>query len=180
MKKAVLFAGAALLAATVSGSVFAQQPAPMNKADKARMANEANGPDNAFIVKAANSNTFEIESSKIAVARSKNAEVKKFAQQMITDHTKAGSELKAAAGAKVPANPDPATFARIEKIKAAKDDAFDAAYIDEQKTAHDEAVGLFTNFTKSGGDPKLKAFAEKTLPTLKMHQDHVKHLNASK
>jgi len=179
MKNALLCAGTAALSLSLaSGTVLAQQPAPMDKADKARMANEANGPDNAFILKAANSNMFEIESSKIAVSRSKNADVKKFAQQMITDHTKAGSELKTIAGAKVPTDPDPATVARIEKIKAAKDDVFDAAYIDEQNAAHDEAVGLFTKFTDSGADPKLKGFADKTLPTLKMHQDHAKTLKA--
>src|SRR5690606_19029336 len=95
------------------------------KSSTARTANEADGVDNAFIVKAANSGVFEIESSKIAVERSKNADVKAFAQQMIADHTKADQELKAIAQDKIPAKPDAATVARIEKIKAATDDQFD-------------------------------------------------------
>jgi len=68
-------------------------------------------------------------------------------------------------------------MARIEKIKSASDENFDSVYVDEQKAAHDEAVGLFANATKTVEDAKLKAFAEKTLPTLKEHQEHVKHLN---
>lgn len=114
----------------------------------------------------------------IAVERAKDPEVKKFAQQMIKDHTKAGSELKSVAGKIVPTEPDPATVARIEKIKNASDDRFDAVYVNEQKAAHDEAVGLFTTASEKAADEKLKAFAAKTLPTLKEHQEHVKHLNA--
>lgn len=41
----------------------------------------------------AGANFFEIESSKIALEKSSSEDVKKFAQQMIDDHTKAGEKL---------------------------------------------------------------------------------------
>jgi putative membrane protein len=168
-----------VIALTLAGCGEQKSSAPEAKApaEKAMAENTADGPDNAFIMKAANSDMFEIESSKIAAERAKDPDIKKFAEQMIADHTKSSSGLKAAAGDKVPTDPEPATVARIEKIKAASDDDFDAAYVDEQKAAHDEAVGLFTTASENADDPKIKDFAAKTLPTLKEHQEHVKNLN---
>jgi putative membrane protein len=46
-----------------------------------------------FIKEAATSDMLEIEAAKIAQQRG-NADEKKFAEQMITDHTKTSSELK--------------------------------------------------------------------------------------
>lgn len=140
------------------------------------MAQDKTGPDHVFVTKAAISNMFEIESSKIAVEKAKDPEVKKFAQQMISDHTKAGKEMMAVA-ADAPKELDAAHLAKVEKLKKAEGEKFDAAYVDEQVTAHDEAVALFTKFSAEAETPKLKEFASKTLPTLKEHQEHVKHLN---
>lgn len=183
MKPGILLAGLGAIALSLAAFVTPSSAQNETKAgtpnaEKATMKNTADGPDKVFVLKAANSNMFEIESSKIAVKRAKDPEVKKFAQQMITDHTKAGSELKSVAGEMVPKEPDDATKARIEKINAAADDKFDALYVSEQKSAHDEAVGLFTKASEAAEDPALKAFASKTLPTLKEHQEHVKHLNS--
>jgi len=47
-----------------------------------------------FVSEAAASDIFEIESSKLAVERSKDAATKTFARQMIADHTKTSEELK--------------------------------------------------------------------------------------
>jgi putative membrane protein len=177
MKTTVLICVASAVFLSGCGEQMSSAPTEKTAAEKAMAANPADGPDNAFIMKAANSGMFEIESSKIAVDRAKDSEVKKFAQQMVTDHTKASAELKAAAGDKTPAKPDAATAARIEKIKTSPDDGFDALYVDEQKAAHDEAVGLFTTASENAADAKIKDFAAKTLPVLKAHQDHVKQLN---
>src|SRR5262249_56710139 len=58
-----------------------------------------------FAKKVAAANTFEIESSQLALEHAQSADVKSFAQQMISDHTKAGEEFKqaiAAAGVSPP------------------------------------------------------------------------------
>ncbi|MFC5068883.1 DUF4142 domain-containing protein [Flaviflagellibacter deserti] len=140
------------------------------------MAQDKAGPDHVFVTKAAMSNMFEIESSKVAVEKAKDPEIKKFAQQMISDHTKAGKEMMAVAP-DAPKELDAAHLAKVEKLKEAEGEKFDAAYIDEQVVAHDEAVALFTKFSTEAETPKLKEFAAKTLPTLKEHQEHVKDLN---
>ena len=43
---------------------------------------------------------------------------------------------------------------------------------------HDKAVALFTQEANSGSDSETKAWAAKTLPTLKAHQAEAKTLAA--
>lgn len=132
-----------------------------------------------FVKKAAISNQFEIDSSKLALERSQNAEVRKLAQQMIDDHTKAGADFKAAlvAGkvdqALVPTGLDKKHQRIMENLREEDAEDFDDEYVDAQERAHRKAVNLFEDYAKDGDNAALKDFAAKTLPTLKQHKDHV-------
>ncbi|RWF28204.1 MAG: DUF4142 domain-containing protein, partial [Mesorhizobium sp.] len=64
----------------------------------------------------------------------------------------------------------------LDELKRVSGEAFDQAYIKMQTDAHRQAVALFSTYAKSGDDPAMKEFAKKTLPTLKMHEKHVKEL----
>jgi putative membrane protein len=131
--------------------------------------------DAEFATKAASGDLFEIESSKLAKDLAKSDEVKKFAEQMIADHTKASKELMEAAkkaGVGLPAKATDEHAKLLEKVKGAKGE-FDAVYMEAQMAAHKDAVELFTNAAKNAKDPGLKAFAEKTLPVIKAHYEHV-------
>ena len=135
-----------------------------------------------FVATVASSDMFEIKSSQMALKASASAEVKSFAQQMINDHTKSSKKLKSAAAAekiKVPAKTADKHQAMLASLEGKKGPEFDRAYMDEQSKAHDEAVALFTSYAEAGEEPKLKAFAAETLPTLKMHQEHAKKLSAA-
>jgi putative membrane protein len=46
---------------------------------------------------------------------------------------------------------------------------FDKGFIDAAVTDHQKAIELFENEAERGGDAQLKAFARKTLPTLRNH-----------
>lgn len=177
MKKtiALAFAAAACLTLSVVPAVYAKSPA---SADTAAAA--FNVDKTSFVKVVSSSNAFEIESSKLAEQKAKDGDVKEFAKQMIADHTKAAEELKKAAksdGAEPPLAPKHA--AMLETLKGASDQDFQALYIEMQATAHMEAVSLFATYAKGGDDPALKAFAEKTLPTLEMHKMHVQKLVAA-
>ena len=128
-----------------------------------------------FVEMAGRSNNFEIAAAKVAVERTKDAEVKKFAEQMITDHGKAGLALNAAAGvtqkAMVPVTLDAAGTQKVDLLKAASDTDFDKTYIDQQVEAHREAVALFTSYSLNGDRGNLKDYAGDTLPTLKQHYE---------
>src|SRR6185437_11616222 len=61
----------------------------------AAMAAEVPKETKTFIDKVAVSNKFEIDTSQLALKYGSSAGVKAFAQQMITDHQKAGQNFKA-------------------------------------------------------------------------------------
>ena len=137
-----------------------------------------------FAKKVAAANTFEIQSSELAQQRAQSAEVKSFAQKMISDHTKAGKDFKAAVqeaniSPPPPEQPDAKQKAILAKLEKAQGAAFDKAYVNAQLNAHKEAVSLFRNYSKSGKTEPLKSFAQKTLPTLEHHLTMVQDLNKS-
>src|SRR5438309_962383 len=73
-----------------------------------------------FVKEAAISDLFEIESSKLAVDKGDEA-TKAFAQQMITDHTKTSSELKAAVAGDpkdpIPTAVDSSHQSKLDKLR---------------------------------------------------------------
>ena len=126
-----------------------------------------------FVKEAAMSDMLEIESSKIAQQKG-NADEKKFAGQMITDHTKTSSELKSMVSsgdvkAEIPAALDSSSQSKLDKLRDAKPEDFAAQYDPMQVSAHKDAVSLFERYAKGGDDPKLKGWAAKKLPTLQHH-----------
>lgn len=132
-----------------------------------------------FVDAAASGGLFEVESSKLALERSKSDAVKAFARMMIDDHTKANDELKAiATGASlnVPTAPQDGPADHLKAVQDAADADFDRTYIQHQTQAHDETVALFTAQAGSTQTPELAAFAARTLPTIKMHAEHARML----
>jgi putative membrane protein len=125
------------------------------------------------------SNMLEIQSSEIALQRASSSDVKAFANQMIQDHTKASQEMTAVLEQEgmTPPKELAAPHAKMLKELTDTNSNFDAAYLQMQQAAHVEAVGLFQNYSSKPDDQALGAFAQKTLPTLQMHLEHVTKLN---
>jgi len=97
---------------------------------------------------------------------------------MITDHSKAGEELKSVAvksGVTVPTTSSAEQKQAAQKLARLKGADFDNAYAAQMVKDHEGAVALFENEASSGSDADLKAFAGKTLPTL---QEHLKMAKA--
>jgi putative membrane protein len=134
--------------------------------------------DQSFVAKAAAAGAAEIADAQIALTNSRRQDVKDFAQRMIDDHTKAANQLKLIAGGKGIALPSGETSAdqkQTDALKKLTGTKFDHAYITGQRTAHKQAVALFTTESKNGKDSQLQSFAAQTLPTL---QDHLKMITA--
>ena len=146
---------------------------PVAKAAKGAADSAVSAQDREFATKAAQAGHAEVTAGKLAASKASSGDVKKFATQMVDDHTKSGDELKPIAeskGIKLPAEPDAAhkqLAARLEKLQGAE---FDRVYVAEAGVKdHKAAVDLFTAQAKNGKDPELKAFAQKTLPTVEHH-----------
>jgi putative membrane protein len=130
----------------------------------------------AFVSNASQSDMYEIQAGKIAQKRSKNADIKAFAKQMVTDHTATTNALKPAATAagQTPAvQLDNRRQGFIDNLNQASDADFDKTYVDQQVAAHKEALDLMNGYAKDGSDAGLKAAAAKTAPKVQMHLDKI-------
>jgi putative membrane protein len=129
-----------------------------------------------FVNAAGQAGMVEIRTSEMALEKSKNAEVKAFAQKMIDEHKAAGDKLNTAASAAALAAP-PATLddfhmRRINDLVETDGDAdFDADYMALQVDAHNDAIKLFEDYSKDvNAISQLKMFADETMPTLVAHK----------
>ena len=59
--------------------------------------------------------------------------------------------------------------ALLQQLQAASGAEFDRIYVRQQVAAHQQAVDLFGNYSRSGDNPLLKQWAAKTLPDLQEH-----------
>jgi putative membrane protein len=136
-----------------------------------------------FIKEAATSDMLEIGASKLAEQKG-NADEKKFASQMITDHTKTSSELKSMLSGDmkgaIPTALDDSSQKKLDKLRDAKPEDFASEYDPMQVSAHKDAVSLFERYAKGGDDPKLKDWAGKTLPALQHHLEMAQDMNKNR
>jgi putative membrane protein len=171
-----------------SGSGTADKAAaksPAAPADKS--ADKAGGKlaraDAAFLKQAAQNGHAEVESSKLALTKAVNTQVKGFAQQMVDDHTKTGQELAALAaskGVEVPKEPSVAQKAKLKMLSAADGANFDKRYADSMGVAaHQDTLKLFQKAAAGATDPDVKAFASKSLPTLQHHLQMAQELKTA-
>jgi putative membrane protein len=114
---------------------------------------------------------FEIQSSKLA-ARRTTSDVQAFANQMVTDHTKTTGDLAGLAQAAMIPLPKQMTSSQqkmLEKLRGLKGKELAKQYMDDQVSAHKEALSLFQRYGKGGDNDALKGWANQTLPTLQQH-----------
>ncbi len=128
--------------------------------------------DATFVKKASCGGMAEVKAAETALQKASDANVKQFAQRVVDDHAKANRELEDLAsrkGWKVEKTIEEKHQKELDKLNGMSGQEFDKAYMDCQLKAHEEAVKLFKQESKSGQDPDLKAWATKTLPTLEEH-----------
>lgn len=185
MKRAMLiFAMTGSLAAV---STSAQTPAPQTPAPKAATQNKAHSDGKApaataqaFVAEAAKGGLAEVELGQLASTKATNPDVKAFAQRMVTDHSKANDELKALASQKnitLPTSIGAKEKAEYDKLSAMSGAAFDQAYVRAMLADHRKDVAEFTHQSTMSQDADVKAWAAKTLPTLKEHLSQVESLS---
>ncbi len=132
-----------------------------------------------FVTKAATAGAAEVTLSEMAVERAADPAVKKFAETMIADHSKANAELKTLAAQQHVTVPDlkRRQKAAADKLRGHTGAAFDRAYAKQMVADHEKAV---SEFRKAADDaqlpPSLRDFARQTLPTLEHHLAEAKAL----
>jgi putative membrane protein len=129
--------------------------------------------DQEMMEKIAQTNIAEIETAKLAQEKSKNEEVRAFAQKMIDDHTAAQSELEKIAqskGVTLPTTPDSKHQAALKKMTTLSDKDFDKQYMSQAgEKDHREAHKLLDRVSKQAKDEELKQYATKTIAAVDEH-----------
>jgi len=132
----------------------------------------ADNPDQPFVTEAAQGGMSEVELGRLATKQAKSKAVKAFGQHMIGDHSKANDELKQLAAKKkwdLPNDVGAENKATMDRLSKLSGEAFDKAYMSDMVEDHVKDVSAFEKESKSAKDPDLKAWAGKTLPTLRHH-----------
>ncbi|MDR6874360.1 putative membrane protein [Bosea sp. BE125] len=129
-----------------------------------------------FVDRAAVSDMFEIESSRLALQRAQLPATRAFAERMVLDNSASStrlSQLVAGSVLTVPMELDAEHDKAMARLAAASPMEFDAVYIQLQQTAHKAEVEMFTNYAAIGSEPTLKSYAAEMLPILRNHQNDV-------
>ncbi|MFD2245199.1 DUF4142 domain-containing protein [Pontibacter ruber] len=135
-----------------------------------------------FVQQAASSDVFEIQVSTSAANKASTAEVRQYAQQMVSDHTQARIELKSIAAQKnitVPDSMAPEKQALRDRLSSRNGVAFDKEYMDIQVQVHEENVTMFESAAEQVPDADLRAYARSQLPILRMHLNQARQLKAA-
>ena len=105
--------------------------------------NAVSAADKRFFEDLSIANMAEVELGRMASERSTNAEVKKFGQMMVDDHTKAGEQLKALASQHnviLPAGLDESHRELRDKLAGLKGAEFDREYVTAMVDGHEGVV----------------------------------------
>ena len=138
----------------------------------AQIASGSSSLGGTFAAAAASGGMAEVQLGQLAQQNGNSDAVKSFGQQMVTDHSKAGDDLKNVAqkeGMALPMNiskEDQDTYDRLSQLHGAQ---FDQKYAQDMVKDHQKDIADFQQEASSGKNASLKDFASRTLPTLKNH-----------
>ena len=126
-----------------------------------------------YTMAAGQSDLFEINSSQIALQKSQNPAIRKYADMMIKHHTKTtAATMKAAQKAGLTPMPpalDPGATQSINELQTAAAGDFDRVYLAQQVPAHQAALDLHQSYAEGGDQAPLKKTARTAVPIVKQH-----------
>ena len=173
-----LFAVAVAVAAVIglAGSPAAQDA--KKEAAKGALA----GNDLKYLRQMAQANMAEVEAGKLGASKASSDEVKKFAQHMVDDHSKALSENRSLAKSKkvqAPKTPMKKHQEAKKKLESTPGAGFDKAFMQQMVKDHQDALKLHQDAARNAKDKELKAAAEKGVPVIEKHLEDAKRISAS-
>lgn len=162
----------ALVLGAAAAPAVAQTPPPPPPATA-----KAQGTD--YVKAAGMSDLYEITSSKLALQKSKNDDVRRFAQMMIDHHTQTtAATVRAARQDGLSPTPPKlgAAQASITELRRAAAGDFDRLYVGQQLPAHQAALDLHRSFAANGDKPALKTSAQSAVPIVQQHIDMLQQM----
>jgi putative membrane protein len=130
--------------------------------------------DQDFAVNTAIAGMTEIQAAQMAEQKTKAKDVKDYAEMMVKDHTAAADKLKTIATQKnitLPAALTPDAQKDLDNLQQETGNKFDKDYMAMMVSDHKKVISAFENESKNGSDADIRAFADSTLHTLRVHLD---------
>ena len=133
-------------------------------------------------------NQVDIDAGKLASSMASSPEVKKFGEQMVTDHTGVNKQaVDLVTKLKVTPKDNPTSTslkeggaANVASLKKLKGAAFDKAYIDHEVAYHQQVLdALDKTLIPNASNAELKALLVKVRPAFVAHLDHAKMVQSS-
>ena len=133
-------------------------------------------------------NQVDIDAGKVAKEMASSPDVKKFAEQMITDHTGVNKQaVELVTKLKVTPEDNPTSQSlkaggekNVANLKTLKGAAFDKAYIDHEVAYHQQVLdAVDKTLIPSAKNAELKALLVKVRPAFVAHLEHAKHIQSS-
>jgi putative membrane protein len=150
---------------------------------QAARAEDLNDPQIATV--ALTAHQIDIDRGKMAAKKTKNAEVKQFAEQMVRDHGQGKTEVLALAK-KLNVTPQESSVTKslndgaqqaTKKLHGEKGAAFDRDYIDTEVGYHQAVIDAVNKVLIPGAkNAEVKLALQNTVPTLEGHLQHAKNL----
>ena len=164
--KTMLNLSLALALMGTTAAATAQTPPPPPPA-------EAKTQAAAYVMAAGASDLFEINSSQVALEKTQNPAVRRYADMLIKHHLKTTAATMAAAK-KAGMNPPPPALApgaeaSIAELQSASAGDFDRVYLAQQVPAHQAALDLHQSYGRDGDQAALRMSAKKAVPIVKQH-----------
>jgi putative membrane protein len=128
--------------------------------------------DQDFAVNTAIAGMAEVQAGQMAEQKTKVKDVKEYAEMMVKDHTAAADKLKTIATQKnitLPQTLTPDVQKDLDNLQQETGKKFDKDYMAMMVSDHKKVIGAFENESKNGSDADIRAFADSTLHTLRVH-----------
>jgi len=149
----------------------------------------AAGPNDAQIAAiVVTANQVDIDAGKLALARTHDAEVKAFAQRMVTDHSGVNqSAVELVTRLKVTPQDNPTAQGlkaggeqNLAALKALKGAEFNRAYVAHEVAYHQQVLDAVDQvLIPSAQNAELKALLVKVRPAFVAHLEHAKQIQAA-
>jgi putative membrane protein len=149
----------------------------------------AQGVDDAQIASiVVTANQVDIDAGKLASSMGSNAEIKKFGEQMVTDHTGVNKQaVELVTKLKVTPKDNPTSQSlkeggatNVASLKKLKGAAFDKAYIDHEVAYHQQVLdAVDKTLIPNASNAELKALLVKVRPAFVAHLEHAKMVQSS-
>ena len=140
--------------------------------------------DENIFAKMGMTDSVEIAAAKMALTKTKSADVKEFANMMVNEHGKmktGGTALAKSLGiTPMPMPDDPGAAqmaAMMQQLGSVPDaEAFDRMYVDQMVMSHQATLDFLGRAATEAKNDSLRAFIQKGQPVVQMHLQHAQDL----